>query len=86
MGFSTASLEAMKLTSNQHNDFLAHKPLPGVRFEHNDYVLILSGEYKDQSGSLVSVEELGEDPLFLLELESGIDITVRQSQIERNSF
>ena len=34
----------------------------------------------------MSVEELGEDPLFVLELESGFDIRVRQSNIERADF
>jgi len=76
----------MKPTMNQHNDFLAHKPIEGVRFEHNDYVRIVAGEHKGKNGSLVSVEELGDDPLFLLELESGFDVHVRQSQIERVDF
>jgi transcription elongation factor len=76
----------MKPTMGQHNDFLAHKPIEGVCFEHNDYVRIVSGEHQGKNGSLVSVEELGEDPLFLLELDSGFDVHVRQSQIERADF
>lgn len=76
----------MKPTIDHHNNFLAHKPIEGVGFEHNEYVRIVSGEHKDKRGSLVSVEELGDDPLFVLELESGFDIRVRQSQIERVDF
>lgn len=73
----------MKPTIDDHNDFLAHKPIEGVSYEHNDYVQIVSGEHQENKGSLVSVEELGEDPIFVLELESGVDVRVRQSQIER---
>lgn len=76
----------MKPTINHHNDFLAYRPIEGVRFEHNDYVRIVAGEHKGKNGSLVSVEELGEDPLFRLELESGFDVHVSQSQIERADF
>lgn len=76
----------MKPTIYHHNAFLAHKPIGGVSFEHNDYVRIVAGEHKGKNGSLVSVEELGEDPLFLLEQESGFDVRVRQSQIERADF
>ncbi len=71
----------MKPTMDQHNDFLAHKPIAGVRFEHNEYVRVISGDHEGKKGSLVSVEELGEDPLFLLELESRFDVGIRQSQI-----
>lgn len=71
---------------DQHNDFLAHKPIEGVRFEHNDSVRIVAGEHKGKNGSLVGIEELGGDPLFVLELETGFDTRVRQSQIERVDF
>lgn len=73
----------MKPTFDQHNDFLAHRPVPGVEFEHNEYVRVISGKSKGHKGSLVSVLELGEDPVFLLELESGFDVEVRPSEIER---
>ena len=43
-------------------------------------------EHKGKNGLSVRVEELGEDPLFALELEPGFDIRVRQSQIERADF
>ena len=76
----------MRPTLVQHNDFLAHRPVEGVTFEHNDFVRICCGEHSGAKGSLVSVEELGNDPLYTLELESGFDIHVRQSQIERIDF
>lgn len=73
----------MRPTHKQRNDFLAHKSIEGVSFEHNDYVLIVAGEHKGANGSLVSIEDLGADPLYLLELESGFDVHVHQSQIKR---
>jgi hypothetical protein len=76
-------LKAMKPTIDHRNDFLAHKQILGVSVKHNEFVKVVVGEHEGNKGSLVSVEELGEDPLFLLELESGFDILVRQSQIER---
>ncbi len=73
----------MKPTHQQYTDFLAHKPILGVNFEHNEAVQVVSGKYKNKKGSLISIEEVGEDPLFLLEFESGLDAYVRQSQIRQ---
>ena len=70
----------------QRNDFLAHRPVPGVTFEHDDYVRVVAGEHQGKSGNVISVEELGADPLYLLELEGGSDVQVRQSHIERVGF
>ena len=71
----------MKPTFAQHNDFLALKPVPGVALQHNDYVNVIAGEHQGDSGSVVSVEELGADPLYVVELESGKDATIRQSRL-----
>lgn len=64
------------------NAFLAHKPIEGVLFEHNDYVRVIAGEYKEHKGSLVCILTLEPEPLFLLESEAGRDIEVPQSCIE----
>ncbi|MBB6249226.1 hypothetical protein [Rhodanobacter sp. A1T4] len=69
----------MQPTHKQHNAFLAHEPLPGVAFEHNAYVTVVGGEHVGDSGSLVSVEELGDDPAYLIELESNKDAYIPQS-------
>ena len=71
----------MKLTHSQRNDFLAHRPLPGVRFQHNTYVNVVGGEHLGDAGSIVSVEQLGDDPVYLVELESNQDSLVPQSQL-----
>jgi hypothetical protein len=73
----------MKPTAAQHNAFLAQELLPGVVFRHGEFVRVVSGRSVGSAGSLVSVEELGDDPVFLLELESGFDARVRQSEIQR---
>ncbi len=69
----------MKATLQQSNAFLSHEPIPGVVFEHNDYVRVIAGEHVGDSGSLISLEELGEDPVYLVELETNQDALVAQS-------
>lgn len=69
----------MKPTSDQCNDFLAHRPVPGVAFEHNDSVLVISGVHAGSGGAIISIEELGDDPAFRVELGSGQDVVIRQS-------
>jgi hypothetical protein len=64
------------------NDFLAHRPVPGVRFEHNNYVRVTFGPHAGEYGSLVCIISLGIDPCFVLESESGQDLEVLQSQLE----
>ena len=72
----------MKPTMAQRNDFLARRALPGVVLQHNDYVKVISGAHVGDAGSIVSVEELGSDPEFVAELESGKDVRIRQSNLE----
>ena len=69
----------MKPTHQQQNDYLSREPVPGVAFAHNSFVAIVAGEHTGKSGSLVSIEGLGNDPLYLVELESGTDVLVPQS-------
>ncbi|CAN7376570.1 hypothetical protein LJR143_002075 [Pseudoxanthomonas sp. LjRoot143] len=69
----------MKPSSYQHNEFFAHRPLSGVTFKHNDAVDIVGGDYAGNSGSIVGLDELGEDPCHLVELGSGQDVFISQS-------
>ncbi|OHE82016.1 MAG: hypothetical protein A2X76_04615 [Lysobacterales bacterium GWF1_69_6] len=71
----------MKPSHGQHNDFLAHRPLPGVAFGHNDAVEIIGGELTGETGSIISVEQLGADPVYLVELGSGNDAVIRQAHL-----
>ena len=69
----------MRPTHEQSNALLAHEPLPGVAFEHNAYVRVVSGEHAGDSGSVINVEQLGQDPVYLVELESNSDAPIPQS-------
>ena len=62
--------------------FLNHEAITGVAFEHNAFVEIISGQHAGKAGSLVTVIELMPEPLFIVELESGFDVEVYQSQIK----
>lgn len=69
----------MRPTFEQCNAFLAHEPVAGVSFEHNANVRVVGGEHTGDSGSLVSIKELGDDPVYLVELESSQDALIPQS-------
>ena len=62
--------------------FLNHEPIPGVGFEHNDYVRIVGGQHAGKYGSLVTVLTTTPEPRFIIELETGFDVEVLQSHIE----
>lgn len=70
-------------THDQQIAFLSHKPLSGVALEHNDFVRVVNSEHEGDSGSLVSIEELGADPVYLIELESNQDALIPQSYLQR---
>jgi len=63
--------------------FLNREEIPGVTYWHNDYVRVIAGPHSGSAGSLVAVLSLGPEPRFVLELESGVDVEVLQSEIER---
>ena len=73
----------MQPTQDQHISFLSHEPLPGLVLEHNDSVRVVKGEHEGDSGSLISVEELGTDPVYLVELASNQDALIPQSFLQR---
>jgi len=62
--------------------FLNREPIAGVMYFHNDYVRVIGGDHEGSFGSLVTVLSLEPQPRFVLELESGCDIEVDQSEIE----
>ena len=61
--------------------FLDRAEIPGVEFWHNDHVRIVAGPHAGASGSLVTVLALQPEPRFVLELETGLDVEVSQSEI-----
>lgn len=69
----------MKPTLQQQEAFLSGGALPGVAFGLNAPVMVTRGEQSGSVGSIVSIEELGRDPLYLVELSSGQEALVCQS-------
>lgn len=65
-----------------HNRWLGGERLPGVRFVMNDYVLVSSGNHVGKAGSVVSVIKFEPNTSYIVETESGIDIEVRECEIE----
>jgi hypothetical protein len=69
-------------TPELNQAFLAGDYINGVRFKHNDYVLVWSGSHIGTAGSLVSLLSLEPEPTFIIELESGQDAEVIQADIQ----
>ena len=61
--------------------FLAGQSIQGLTYAHNDYVRIVEGPHAGTSGSLVSLLALDPEPTFIIELESGTDAEVLQSEV-----
>jgi arginase family enzyme len=70
-------------TQAQIDDFLAQRPLPGVSFAHDDLVTILAGEHTGNVGTLLALAALGDDPVFVVEIDSGFEVEVPQSGLCR---
>ena len=60
----------------------AGKPVGGVHFAHDDLVTILAGEHTGNVGSLVAIEQLEPEVVFLVEIDSGFNVPARQADIE----
>lgn len=61
--------------------FLNRESIAGVEYQHNDYVRVIAGQYRGKNGSLISLEAIAPEPTFLVELEEGGDVEIRQSQL-----
>lgn len=48
---------------------------------HNDYVQVMAGTFAGRFGSLVTIDSMGPEPLFVVELESGEDARIPQSAL-----
>lgn len=60
----------MKPTHTQLDDFLALRPVPGLAFALNDYVNVISGDFAGGSGTVIGIEEIGDDPVYAVNLDS----------------
>jgi len=52
-----------------------------VAYQHNDFVLVVCGEHAGSKGSLAYLISLSSEPTFILELESGSDVEIKQSEL-----
>jgi hypothetical protein len=62
--------------------FLNKQQIDGVEFMHNDYVRVVAGRFEDSLGSLVALLDVQPEPMFTMELETGVDVRVKQSEIQ----
>ena len=70
-------------TPQQCDDFLAGRPVPGVAFAHDDLVTIGTGEQAGNVGSILALVDLCEDPVYRVEIDSGFEVDVAQSNLSR---
>ena len=73
----------MKASIEQINKWLAGEVVENSMFKLNDDVKIISGNKYGAVGSVISLETVGTDPTYLIELVSGEDANVKQSEIEK---
>jgi hypothetical protein len=76
----------MKPSHSQHEAFLSQESLPGVSFKLNQAVRVMAGEAMGGVGVVISIEALGVDPEYLVELAGGSDVRVRQSHLESADY
>ena len=72
----------MKPTSAQLKDFLANRPVAGVALEFHDYVNVIEGDDAGDSGSVVDLEDIGTEPIYRVELDSGKSVLVAESHLQ----
>jgi hypothetical protein len=66
----------------KRDPWVAGEAIPGIAHKYNAYVEIVGGPHNGESGWLVSVDPLGSEPVYTVELESrGPDAQVPQSFI-----
>ncbi len=72
----------MALSPDILNAWRARQAVAGVDFGHDDLVTLLGGEHAGNVGSLVSIEQIEPDVIFLVEIDSGFNVAAKQSEIE----
>jgi len=72
----------MKATIKEINNWLAGDKVGNSKFNLNESVAIVSGEHEGKTGSVISLETKEENPSYIVELDTGQDIYVKQSEIE----
>ena len=74
----------MMIDRATQNRWILGEEVPGVAFRMNQNIMVVAGVHKGTRGTLISLYELGSDPLFALESKTG-DYQVRQSEIQADN-
>jgi hypothetical protein len=62
--------------------FYSYQRSDELHFALNDAVRVIDGPAKGSVGAVISPRSFGSDPEYTVELASGPDVTVRQSEME----
>jgi hypothetical protein len=63
--------------------WLNSEQVPGASFKLNDDVLITSETFKGERGAVISLLALEPEPVYLVELGSGFEAEVAESDLRR---
>lgn len=63
--------------------WLAGEVIPEVGFHLNDSVLVVAGSLAGSVGAVISLERMDPEPSYIVELGSGNDVHLLQSQIQK---
>ncbi len=63
--------------------WFSRQVLPGIQFSLNDSVEVIAGPHAGSFGAVISPVAFAPDPRFLVELGSGVDVEVAQSELRR---
>ena len=71
----------MKIPQEIEDKFFAGLPTDKTKFAINAAVSILSGAHKGEAGSVISILSIEPQTKYLVELNSGMDIPVAESDL-----
>jgi hypothetical protein len=68
-------------TTQQQQDFKAGQAPAGCTFAHDDLVTIGAGDQSGNVGSIVALVDVCDDPVYRVEIDSGFEVDVAQSNL-----
>ena len=76
----------MAINNQIHNSWLGGEKVDGAEFIHNTYVEVVAGKHKGETGSVVSLVNIGGAARYIIELESGSDIEALEIEIKEKEI
>jgi hypothetical protein len=70
-------------TAQQQQDFRDGRAPAGCTFAHDDLVTIGAGDQAGNVGSIVALVDVCDDPVYRVEIDSGFEVEVAQSNLSR---